>query len=57
MEFNIEKIIKLLGLKIDETQPCDVYVNYFMQYIAELERKIWELRDRVKYLEYVCKNK
>ncbi|MFN3804051.1 MAG: hypothetical protein ACK4SY_03250 [Pyrobaculum sp.] len=52
---NIEKIVKLLGLKIEELAPCDIYVNYFMQYLADLERRVAELKNKVEFLERTCK--
>ncbi|MEM0369851.1 MAG: hypothetical protein QXK71_03375 [Pyrobaculum sp.] len=51
---NIEKILKYLGLKIDKLTPCDIYINYFMQYLASLERKIYELKAKVEILEDLC---
>jgi hypothetical protein len=51
---NIEKIIRLLGLEKDKLAPCDIYINYFMQYIANIERKISELKSKVEYLEDIC---
>lgn len=51
---NIEKIIKALGLRIDEITPCDIYVNYFMQYLSSLEKKINELKYKMEILEELC---
>ncbi|AET32124.1 MAG: hypothetical protein ACPL3C_03965 [Pyrobaculum sp.] len=51
---SVEKILKLLGLEKDELAPCDIYINYFMQYIASIERKISELKSKVEYLEDIC---
>lgn len=51
---NVEKILKLLGLEKKELAPCDIYINYFMQYIASIERKITELKGKIEYLEDIC---
>ncbi|HII46612.1 hypothetical protein [Pyrobaculum aerophilum] len=51
---NIEKILRALGLKKDEITSCDIYINYFMQYLASIERKIAELKSKVDYLEEKC---
>jgi len=51
---DLEKVIKLLGLRVDELAPCDIYVNYFLQYLANIEAKIYDLRNKVEYLERVC---
>ncbi|WP_148682343.1 hypothetical protein [Pyrobaculum neutrophilum] len=50
----MEKIVRLLGLEIKELSPCDIYINYFMKYIAELERRISHLREKIDYLERTC---
>lgn len=51
---NIEKILKILGLKIDTLQPCDIYINYFMQYIADLERRIYDLEVKIETIKERC---
>jgi len=51
---NFEKVVKLLGLRVDELAPCDIYVNYFLQYLANIEAKIYDLKNKVEYLERVC---
>jgi len=51
---DFEKVVKLLGLRVDELAPCDIYVNYFLQYLANIEAKIYDLKSKVEYLERVC---
>lgn len=51
---SIEKILKILGLKIDEITNCDIYINYFMQYIANIEREIFDIKNKLEYLEERC---
>jgi len=51
---DFEKVVKLLGLRVDELAPCDIYVNYFLQYLANIEAKIYDLENKVEYLERVC---
>ncbi|WP_193322706.1 hypothetical protein [Pyrobaculum calidifontis] len=51
---DFEKVVKLLGLRVDELAPCDIYVNYFLQYLANIEAKIYDLKNKVEYLERVC---
>jgi hypothetical protein len=51
---DIEKVLRLLGLKIDELTPCDIYINYFMRYIADIEREIYNIKSRISYLEERC---
>jgi len=51
---DIEKVLRLLGLKIDELTPCDIYINYFMQYIANIEREIYNIKSKISYLEEIC---
>jgi len=51
---DIEKVLKLLGLEIDELNPCDIYINYFMQYIASIEREIHAIKSKIRYLEHIC---
>ncbi|AKT34617.1 hypothetical protein PYWP30_00982 [Pyrobaculum sp. WP30] len=41
---DVEKVVRLLGLEIDELNPCDIYINYFMQYIASIEREIHAIK-------------
>ncbi|MCI4447208.1 MAG: hypothetical protein JHC20_04765 [Pyrobaculum sp.] len=51
---DIEKVLRLLGLKIDELTTCDIYINYFMQYIADIEREIYNIKSKISYLEERC---
>lgn len=51
---NLEKILAALGLKIDKLQPCDIYINYCMKNLSELERKIYELKSKINYLQEAC---
>jgi hypothetical protein len=51
---DVEKVLRLLGLKIDELAPCDIYINYFMQYIANIEREIYNIKSKINYLEERC---
>jgi len=51
---DFEKVVKLLGLRVDQLSPCDIYVNYFLQYLANIEAKIYDLKNKVEYLERVC---
>jgi len=51
---DFEKVVKLLGLRVDQLAPCDIYVNYFLQYLANIEAKIYDLKNKVEYLERVC---
>jgi hypothetical protein len=51
---DVEKVLRLLGLKIDELTPCDIYINYFMQYIANIEREIYNIKSKISYLEEWC---
>ncbi|MCC6031487.1 MAG: hypothetical protein LM566_01060 [Pyrobaculum sp.] len=51
---DIEKVLRLLGLKIDELTPCDIYINYFMRYIADIEREIYNIKSKISYLEERC---
>jgi len=51
---DIEKVLRLLGLKIDELTPCDIYINYFMQYMADIEREIYNIKSKISYLEERC---
>jgi len=43
---DIEKMVRLLGLEIDKLNPCDIYINYFMQYIASIEREIHAIKSK-----------
>jgi len=54
---DFEKVVKLLGLRVDELAPCDIYVNYFLQYLANIEAKIYDLKNKVEYLERVCEKR
>lgn len=54
---SVEKILKALGLKKNELSPCDLYIAYFMNYIASIERSIFDLKNKVEYLEMTCINK
>jgi len=54
---DLEKVVKLLGLRVDELAPCDIYVNYFLQYLANIEAKIYDLKNKVEYLERVCEKR
>jgi len=54
---DFEKVVKLLGLRVDELSPCDIYVNYFLQYLANIEAKIYDLKNKVEYLERVCEKR
>ncbi len=51
---DVEKVLRLLGLKIDELAPCDIYINYFMRYIADIEREIYNIKSKISYLEERC---
>jgi hypothetical protein len=51
---DIEKVLRLLGLKIDELTSCDIYINYFMRYIADIEREIYNIKSKISYLEERC---
>jgi len=54
---DFEKVVKLLGLRVDELAPCDIYVNYFLQYLANIEAKIYDLKNKVEYLERACEKR
>jgi hypothetical protein len=51
---DVEKVLRLLGLKIDELTPCDIYINYFLRYIADIEREIYNIKSKISYLEERC---
>lgn len=51
---NLEKVLTALGLRVDKLQSCDIYINYCMKNLSELERKICELKSKINYLQEVC---
>lgn len=51
----IKAILKNLGVEIDELEPCLIYLNYLNYKLAYIERNIYELREKIIFLENLTK--
>lgn len=51
----IKAILKSLGVDVEELEPCLIYLNYLNYKLAYIERNIYELREKIIFLENLTK--
>ncbi len=57
-EETLKKVVsalKLIGVEIDELEPCSIYLKYLNYKLTYIEKILYILQEKIIYIENICR--